>query len=130
MIPFIVITHGSLADSLVNSLKMIYGEIKDVFPCNFLRNMNLEELENQVNQLLDSIESEKILIFTDMLGGSAFNIAMKVQREKNVHVIAGVNLMMLLDLISIRENLDFSELLEHIKKNKEKYISVFEKKEV
>jgi len=130
MIPFIIITHGSLADSFVNSLKMIYGEIKDVFPCNFLRNMDLEELEHQVNQLVDSIESEKILIFTDMLGGSAFNTAMKVQREKNVHVITGVNMMMLLDLISIREKSDFSALLEHIKKNKEKYISVFEKKEV
>ena len=116
MIPFIIITHGSLADSLVNSLKMIYGEIEDVFPFNFLPNMDLEELENQVNQLLASIETEKILIFTDMLGGSAFNTAMKIQQRKNTHVIAGVNLMMLLDLISIRENSDFSELLEHIKK--------------
>jgi len=130
MIPFIIITHGALADGLVNSLKMIYGDIKEVYPCNFLPNMELEELENQVNQLVDSIEAEKIFIFTDMLGGSAFNTAMKVQREKKVHVIAGVNLMMLLDLISIREKSDFSALFEHLIKNKEKYISVFEKKEV
>ena len=129
MIPILIVTHGTLAESIVESLNMIYGSTEKVFPFNFTKDMDVEMLEKEVMTRIDSLATQDILIFTDMLGGSAFNTAMKIQMNSNAHIVTGINLMMLLDVVSIREHSDFETLKQHILDNKEKYISIFKKKE-
>ena len=86
-------------------------------------------LENEVVEVMNSLPEKKSIVFTDILGGSAFNTAMKLQQSYDVLIVAGVNLMMLLDVISIRDTFSFEQIHSHLTETVQQYISIFPKKE-
>ena len=60
-----------------------------------------ETLASTISDLLD--QTDGVLIFCDLLGGTPFNQAMMLsQNYNNVEVVTGTNLPMLLETLSLR----------------------------
>lgn len=109
-ISILILTHGNFGIELINSAQMIYGATENICSVPLLQGMSFEEYLEEVLNRLNHL-SGKTIILTDLYGGTPNNIAMMIQAERNLDVFCGINLPILIELISLRENeLNFDEL--------------------
>lgn len=104
MIGCVLTGHGTFANGLSDAFTMIAGEQESFVPVPFIEAgaaIYPETLAATISDLLD--ETDGILIFCDLLGGTPFNQSMIIaQNYDNVEVVAGTNLPMLLETIGSR----------------------------
>ncbi len=102
MLPVIIVTHGELASSLIETSRMIVGEHEDIFPVELKEGDSIEELSNRIRECVG--ESNEAIVLTDLFGASPTNAALKLIKEgRGVEIVTGVNLPMLLDLLMDRD---------------------------
>ena len=100
MVGLVLISHGKMAEGIADSLSMLFGADLPQFEICALHEMNSpQELCRKVAKV-DS--GDGVLIFADMLGGTPCNQALTLVNEK-VHLIVGMNLPMILELLGMRE---------------------------
>ena len=73
------------------------------------------------------VQSCKVILLTDMFGGTPSNLAISLLDHGRVEVIAGVNLPMLIKLVGVREKMGLEEAVEAAQDSARKYISVASK---
>lgn len=97
----IVMSHGKMAEETVNSAKMIVGDIDRIFTVSMKEDDGLAGTTEKLTAILDNLDpSEEILILADLKGGTPCNVAMmKMAEYPNLHVVAGLNLAMLIESI-------------------------------
>ena len=104
MIACILTGHGTFANGLADALSMIAGDQDYFIPVPFIEAGAAsypETLASTISDLLD--QTDGVLIFCDLLGGTPFNQAMMLsQNYNNVEVVTGTNLPMLLETLSLR----------------------------
>ncbi|OFR23424.1 PTS fructose transporter subunit IIA [Atopobium sp. HMSC064B08] len=104
MIGCILTGHGTFANGLADALSMIAGDQDYFIPVPFIEAGAAsypETLVSTISDLLD--QTDGVLIFCDLLGGTPFNQAMMLsQNYNNVEVVTGTNLPMLLETLSLR----------------------------
>jgi mannose PTS system EIIA component len=67
---------------------------------------------------------EGVVVVTDMFGGTPSNLAISAMEQPDVEVIAGVNLPMLVKLVSLRGECGLEETITQAQEAGRKYISV------
>lgn len=107
----ILITHGPLAQALLESAEMILGEQTDVQAICLGREDNLETAHARVAEAL-RVAGGEALALADLFGGTASNAAAWALQEHRFALVAGVNLPMLLEVLMNREGLDAAALAE------------------
>ncbi|MCK1986040.1 MULTISPECIES: PTS sugar transporter subunit IIA [unclassified Peribacillus] len=109
-------SHGYLAQGILNSVHIIMGDVEHVDTlCAYVdKNNDIDELVDQkLKQMKEDSNSEWIVI-TDIFGGSVNNTFMSKLDEHNFYLISGLNLALLIDLLSnININKSTKELIEH-----------------
>ena len=70
--------------------------------------------EKIVSGLKNSDTGDGVIILTDMFGGTPSNISLSFLEEGRVEVVAGVNLPMLIKLVTYREGRTLDELAAFI----------------
>lgn len=120
----IVAAHGKLAAELVNSAEMIFGKQENIYRIEFVPGENTENLKNKYNECLKNIEASKeVLIIVDLFGGSPYNAAFEiVMTNKNIDILTGASLPMLLEILAIREDSNIEDIIKNINDNKNQYI--------
>lgn len=105
----LVVSHGPLASAIVSSAEMILGKISDkrleTLTLDVGANVDLfyETMNDLVENLL--VNNEKVIILTDLLGGTPNNTALKIAiGNERVSVITGYNLMVLIEIFSNIDN--------------------------
>ncbi len=105
MIGIVVVTHGQLARELVAAAEMITGE--DIPNATSVSIGWHDAPDDAQRAILTAVErvsgDEGAVILTDMFGGTPSNLALSLLSEGRVEVVTGVNLPMLIRLVSIRE---------------------------
>ncbi|MBZ4671810.1 PTS sugar transporter subunit IIA [Deferribacterales bacterium Es71-Z0220] len=104
MIGIIILTHGSLGVELLKTAEMIIGKQDKVDILSVQSGSSLSELATRLDSLKEKYQNDGLLILTDMFGGSPSNIAMAYLDDKNVEVVTGVNLPMIIKAFSIRKD--------------------------
>jgi len=107
----IIIGHGGLAQALLEAAEKIIGPQDDV---ETLSNVGLsgDALCGKIVRLCKKSRKEQI-VFVDLPGGSCTISCMKVLRKKkNVHILCGMNLPMLLEFFILRHKFPARELVE------------------
>ncbi len=110
MTKIIVVAHGQFPDGILTSLELIAGQQEDVVAINFTAGKSADQLKEEIQNELS--ENQDVLILTDLLGGTPFNISSTLSVEhgdKNIKVLSGLNLAMLLEAAFTRiieSNLD------------------------
>ena len=69
---------------------------------------NNADLSKRLTKAMDELKDcEGIIIFTDLMGGTPFNTAAQLGRDKdNVRILAGTNLPMLVEVVMSRKFMD------------------------
>ena len=98
----IVITgHGDFPLGFKSSLEMLIGDVSDLHFISFTS--DFEEYKANLTDLLLNLSHEytQVIVFTDIAGGSPFNVSSLVcQKVSNLTVISGSNLPMIIDTIT------------------------------
>jgi PTS system mannose-specific IIA component len=99
MVQALILTHGSLAEALVETAARIVGELRDVECLSLDWNASPEALRST---LLDEIarldQGQGVLLLTDLYGDTPSNLALGLVSPGRVEVVTGVNLPMVLRL--------------------------------
>lgn len=113
MIGLILTGHANFATGLTSSVHLIAGEQEAFESVDFPPSYSTEKLAEDLTQALDRLKDcEGIIVFTDLMGGSPFNVTAQLTREmENVRVISGTNLPMLVDIVLSRKFMDDLDML-------------------
>ncbi|QQP69526.1 PTS IIA subunit [Carnobacterium sp. CS13] len=109
MIGIIVATHGKMSDGIVSAADLIIGSTENIKTLNLFQEDDVQELNGKFLKEIKAVDQgEGIIIFVDLAGASLYNQAVLAvnslpdEQQKNIHVIAGVNLPMVIDAINQR----------------------------
>ena len=104
MIGALVVSHGHLAQELVAAAEMIVGEISHIQAVSIGWHDDVNDARMEIERRLDEVnEGTGVLIFTDMFGGTATNLAMTFLDSGQIEIVTGVNLPMIIKLASQKQ---------------------------
>lgn len=105
-IAIILGTHGNAAEQLLLTTEMILGKQDNVGFIDFVPGENAQTLEKKYETQLSSLKTEEgILFLVDMWGGSPFNAASSlIKNKKNADIVTGVNIPMLIEVFMARDD--------------------------
>lgn len=105
MVPILVATHGTLATSLLSTLKLVLGEPEGVEAFGLSPEESDDSLEKRIEGGLDRMDPQGkgAMLLVDMLGGTPFNVAMRLSARRNLRVVTGASLPMLFKALTVRE---------------------------
>ena len=125
MIGLVLVTHGNLADELVNAMEHVVGPQENTAAICIGPDDDMERRRADIKKAVGRVETgEGVIILTDMFGGTPSNLAISIMETKSIEVIAGVNLPMLVKLASIRGTLDLQSAIAKAQEAGRKYINV------
>jgi PTS system mannose-specific IIA component len=115
MIGGVIVSHGKLAEELLNALTIIIGEAVNIEAISIGWYDDVEESKKKINESLKRIDQENgIVIFTDMFGGTASNLSFSFLKDDQVEIITGVNLPMLIKFVSLQRNNNLKEVVKKV----------------
>ena len=113
MIGIMIASHGDLAESIVKSLELIMGKQMNYKTACLRIEDDIkdfrEEVESKIHELDDG---EGGMCFVDFMGGSPYNVIFQLMSKKNIQCLSGVNMPMVIEAFSNREQFDLYGLKE------------------
>jgi mannose/fructose/sorbose-specific phosphotransferase system IIA component len=112
MIGVIVATHGEFGLVLLSTLRMILGETEGIAAIDLVSQDSMESFQVKMEKALDAVDPKGsgALLLVDMLGGTPFNVALRLSQTRKLQVVTGVNLPMLIKVASDREETQLERL--------------------
>src|SRR4030042_821089 len=105
MIGGIIVSHGRLAEELLNALTISLGEAPNIEAISVGWYDDVEDAKKKISQCLKRVDQKSgAVIFTDMFGGTPSNLSFSFLKENHVEIITGVNLPMLIKFVSLQRN--------------------------
>jgi len=115
MIGGIIVSHGKLAEELLNALNIILGEVVNIEAISIGWYDDVEESKKKINQSLKRVDQKNgALIFTDMFGGTPSNLSFSFLKDNRVEIITGVNLPMLIKFVSLQRSNKIKEVARKV----------------
>lgn len=117
MIKLLLASHGDLADGIYSSLKIIMGEQKNIATLCAYKEEDFD-LQKEISNILVNLQKEdKLIVITDIFGGSVNNEFMNNLQSKNFYLIAGLNLPLVMELITIQNEDDIEIMIKSALEN-------------
>lgn len=115
MIGGIIVSHGKLAEELLNALNIILGEVVNIEAISIGWYDDVEESKKKINQSLKRVDQKNgVVIFTDMFGGTPSNLSFSFMKNNKVEIITGVNLPMLIKFVSLQRSNNLKEVARKV----------------
>lgn len=105
MVGVLIVTHNHIGDEILKTAETIIGK---TLPCattvpipGNIKPDQLGQYADQIKSHIHSLEKgDGVLILTDILGATPSNIVSYFAAEKNVKIVSGLNLPMLIRIIN------------------------------
>lgn len=124
MIGLVLVTHGRLALELRHAMEHVVGPQRAVATVCIGPEDDLENRRADIrSRIADVDQGDGVVLLTDIAGGTPSNLAFSLCDHKNVEVIAGVNLPLLVKLAKIRGSEPLAEAVDHATKAGRKYLT-------
>ena len=108
---FLITAHGSFASGIKSSLDIIIGQQENIVVIDAYVDGN-KSIEDELTKILERIKPEdELIVFADLMGGSITNQVLRFARKDNVHIVAGMNLPLLIDLIMTDSDVPAAEAI-------------------
>jgi PTS system mannose-specific IIA component len=122
----LVVTHGRLAEELVDSAKTIVGgPVEALEAVSIDWNDDVEEATERIRQAAERVDrGGGVVLLTDMFGGTPTNISLSFLSEGKVEIITGVNLPMLIKYCNLKERDNLRTVADSVKEHGQKGIYV------
>lgn len=95
----LIASHGKLASGMKNSAEILLGNTENIYAIDaYVDDSNVEDL---INKFFSEVSSdEQVIMMSDIYGGSVNQTLYKYMTRKNTTLIAGVNLSILLEVMT------------------------------
>ncbi|MFL2667284.1 MAG: PTS sugar transporter subunit IIA [Burkholderiales bacterium] len=105
MVGIVLITHGFLGQTLIDCAKHVIGDpLKNITAVGINGNGSIEAMTEKAAEAISNVDDGSgIIVLTDMYGGSPSNITKKLLESDNVYGISGVNLPMLIRVLTYQD---------------------------
>lgn len=103
MVRFLLLSHGPLAAGVAGAAEMILGPLDGVQVIGLQPADGPDSLCTAVSEVLDRWAGEQVMLLTDLLGGTPFNVCFRTFQERGMPVLTGLNLPMLLVALTERQ---------------------------
>jgi PTS system mannose-specific IIA component len=111
MVGLILVSHGRIAESFLAVSLEIFGPVEGVRVVSLSEPMDQEQVMEDIQRVRNEIDQgEGILILTDMFGGTPANLCFSLLEDRLVEVLTGMNLPMIMKILSAREETSLTEL--------------------
>mgnify|MGYP002622679534 FL=1 len=125
MIGMVLVTHGRLAEEFRAALEHVVGPQEAVATVSIGPDDDMEARRNDIISAVADVEQgQGVVILTDMFGGTPSNLAISITEDRNIEVIAGLNLPMLVKLARVRGEADMRDAVRFAAEAGRKYINV------
>ena len=120
MINIIVASHGPMANAMLDSARMVYGDLPYCYAVTLTGEAGIEGFKQNFARVLAqaSQHAEGVLVLCDMQSGTPWNVACEAafnpRTQPPVAVVAGVNFPMLLQTDEVMAARDVHHAAAHI----------------
>ena len=112
-----LITHEQIAVYLQRATEKILGKQQNLFSYTNLED-SLSVLAQKINKNIKDLKPDYIVCFVDLAGGSCWNLANMLHKEhKNLTIISGVNMPMMISYFTNLNEIPFDELIKKVLKD-------------
>lgn len=129
MVSIILATHGEMAKGMVDSANMLVGNTDNLNVISLKPGVNPDDFLAVVKQTIEKVDDGSgVLAFVDIFGGTPNNTLYRAAAEtgKNVKIITGVNLPMILNVLTeINEDATLDDLAKSIEEFGKEQIKIF-----
>lgn len=125
MIGLVIVTHGRLAVEFVAALEHVVGHQDQLATICIEPDDDPERCRDNIVAATDAVDDGSgVVVLTDMFGGTPSNLAISAMSRRNIEVIAGVNLPMLIKLAEIRGHRPLERAAYEAQDAARKYIAI------
>jgi PTS system mannose-specific IIA component len=112
MIGIVLVGHGSLAPAVLRSIESVLGHsVPGMVAVGAAADDTLESLKERIAAAAAVVEQgQGTIILTDMFGDSATNVSVALARDAHMQVVTGVNMPVILKVISARHAMSLEDL--------------------
>lgn len=112
MIGILIVAHDQLGKALIDTSRMIYGDSENLKAVSFVHGEGLDILKNKIIDEVNEMETENgCMVLLDIFAGTPMNASiMALGDREDVEFVYGVNIPMLLEVLSMRDTCDVKEL--------------------
>ena len=112
----VIISHGQLANELLAAAEMIVGQVAHVTAVSMGWHDDVDAARDEIERAISRVsKGSGVLLLTDMFGGTPTNIASMFLAEGEVEVVTGVNLPMVIKVVSQTDDESLAELARRVK---------------
>ena len=112
MIGVIIACHGELASEIVSVAEEIMGEQRHLEAISVKVGESKDNLRSKLDIVMNMMDVDGVLILLDLFGSSFSNSCMYfAQKRTHVAVVTGVNLPMVLKVLTHRDSMDLKNLV-------------------
>jgi PTS system mannose-specific IIA component len=105
LIGALIVTHGNLANELLNAARKIEATnvVIEAVPLEWTD--SVDQAREKIRLALDRVGTDGgVIIFTDMFGGTPSNISLSFLEKDRVEIITGVNLPMVVKFATLQQD--------------------------
>ena len=112
MVGIVIATHGAIGQALLDTATDLVGQpAPAITAVSISADVDRASGWNTLVNAVDAVDADDgVLILVDMFGGTASTLALSILAERNVEVLTGVNLAMVLRTILHRKDQTLTNL--------------------
>jgi mannose PTS system EIIA component len=117
MVGVLIVSHGPLAKALISSVQIILGNLPKVKGISIWPRERPSEVKDRIKKRMQEVQDgDGVIILTDLLGGTPTNLSLSSVENEKAEVITGVNLPMLLTIMSYRKGKSLEKICSFVRK--------------
>ena len=111
----LVVTHGRLAGEMEKAARRIVGDLPRLSSISLDWDDDVADARRRIEEGIARVAVDgRVLILTDMFGGTPSNVALSLLEPGRVDVVTGVNLPMLIKFANLHSVDGFDETVRRI----------------
>ncbi len=116
MIGILIVSHRQLGEALVDASEFIIGNKPDALESVSIDiNESADKLRKKIADGIKKVDQNNgVIILTDMFGGTPSNLSYSFLEEGRLEVISGVNLPILIKVITLRKDMALAKLAQQL----------------
>lgn len=117
MFEIMIITHGDLAKGFLSCAEMFTGKQDDIKTYGLHEGDSPEFLKEQIEKQLKEWNGKDVVALTDIRSGTPFNVTGSLMQNYHFNHISGINLAMLIEIITSRSGMTGREACDQVMNN-------------
>ena len=110
---FLIAAHGRFSSGMKSSLDFIVGETKNVYIIDAYVDSN-KSIEDELHIIVQDLrDDDELIVMSDLMGGSITNQVLRFALKQNVHVVSGISLGLVIEIVMGDETIAAAEVIEN-----------------